>query len=1119
MAITHAFPVRNTRHDRHFAIEVEQHIQRDMLKKNLILVGWYHSHPRMAAQPTLRDCDAQLEHQIKMRGISDATYTPCIGLICSPYYTGNPTLESSITAYWVVPPIESRPMEYGRPMSMQFSVTQDVEMSEHVKSEMVYAIEYYRQFENEMVKFDGKYGEESSLIEKLKTTLYSKFPREQNDFEFWNWLRQHLGLPPEDEFTPPKWTSRDEREDTSETDTNAGRSEINTKILSTSIVESNDNKSETINLDPDTRESKDSDEPEIVEIKDGDGKSVKSDRTIENEATTKILSEAAMDIAHFGDSKDIKDEKLSIRSLQEQLKLPSGLNMTPSPISSIPLLQPPQQTKSSGNSNVSASNAPSSVSPRNSPIPTNLSQKFEIPPPATPSPAKSDASSTRNRNSPLPANLSKYSSSSYLNTPSSSSATMDAVKNLSKSGTTVTPNDPTMSATRAMEDFLAASISGGKIPGFSSSDYAALLQHAPSKDLNAAVANLMATGGSSSKSDKHSSALAAAAGLDSTTNMKDFLAQLEKSTELSYLLQQQYQYPSLSHLNQSAETTSNSQPSTPKSTKQSKRSSRSSSTTSQYEDNFKNEQNKINDYLRSQEYTKLLMEQAQALNIAHQGYGDLSSIVSAINTLPTNTSVTTSSRKSRKSSTVTQQSLTPQQPLAELTQLLHSGSNPSPAKINELLRQIDNSVQKQAQKSHLTYQQQQQQHMELIAQVQQQLNQAMKAEASKANKLQHQKQQKEQQQSQQNSADYMALLSQAKLPDLATLMAAQSYAGSGANMPSAAELSMLSMLGPQLGNLGGSQSGKAAEIASLNASIDMLGNLFSSGASNKNADLNSLLFPQSGKADLSNFLAAAGHQSLLSSAAPTSSQSSYSTKNSGSSHSFYSQSSQSALDKAQQDLIALYSANPITSSVTSGASKSYPPIPDPLSKSTLAANNMFMNPSIYAKLQQDALNAMIMKPPSKTSSKNDSKSRETSGSPASRNYNRDSPSTAQHSLSVIPSPSSTPSPSSAKHNNFSAVDLAVSSVGQRPSSRSSLIKSSLKGDDSNANHGIDPEALALATAQHYKKRMEFSIADLVSPPPSKMMKYADNLAASAHDLSKFMEDKEEVLNLSGASDK
>lgn len=268
---------------------------------------------------------------------------------------------------------------------------------------------------------------------------------------------------------------------------------------------------------------------------------------------------------------------------------------------------------------------------------------------------------------------------------------------------------------------------------------------------------------------------------------------------------------------------------------------------------------------------------------------------------------------------------------------------------------------------------------------------------------------KNKQQAQSNPlSDYMSLLSQAKLPDLASIMA-QSYAGGGGggagdvNLPS--DLAML--LRPQYDQHG---MGKNSDLASLNASIDMLGNLFSSGKNN--ADINSLLFPQAGaksgpsQADIASFLAAAGHQPMN----PPSTQS-FSSKNTTVSNPYYTQSA-AALDKAQQDLLALaYSGNSIIggggggsgrggNSSSSSNSGKYPSIPDPLSKSTLAANNMFMNPSIYAKLQQDALNAMIMKPPSKASSKGDSKSRDASESSSSR---------------LIPSRTSTPSPSSTKH--------------------------------------------------------------------------------------------------------
>lgn len=82
MLITHSFPCRNTKLDRDRAGEVEMEIQKEILKHKLTLVGWYHSHPNSPALPTLRDCDTQLEYQIKMKGPSDSTYSPCVGFIC-----------------------------------------------------------------------------------------------------------------------------------------------------------------------------------------------------------------------------------------------------------------------------------------------------------------------------------------------------------------------------------------------------------------------------------------------------------------------------------------------------------------------------------------------------------------------------------------------------------------------------------------------------------------------------------------------------------------------------------------------------------------------------------------------------------------------------------------------------------------------------------------------------------------------------------------------------------------------------------------------------------------------------------------------------------------------------
>lgn len=645
---------------------MENAIQREMLRKNLILVGWYHSHPRIASQPTLRDCDTQLEYQIKMRGTCDATYTPCIGLICSPYFSENPTLESSITAYWIVPPPENRPMEYGRPMLMQFSVTQDAEMTEDIKTEMVLAIDYYKQFDNELIKFEAKYGDDSTYIEKLKTTLYSKFPREQNDFEFWNWLRSNLGLLTETAFTPPKWTKEEtEAKESQRLSAENGSLGVDGIVL----VETHTGIPMLSNSD-------------MMKIDSNDDDSV-------------ILVHDSTRLDYLRDSS--KEDKLSIRSLQEQLSLPSGLNMTPSPISTLPILQ--------STIKVLPNNSVAGTSPRDSPItiPSNSASpaKFDTRPAASPSPAKSDSVSIRNRNSPqMSASNSNKLSTQITNTGGGLSANDKGISSsaqnlayLSKYGLDITGTSGagdtsdmsigTQSATNAMQDFISANFPSG----YSTNDYTTLLQQSMGKE--------------QTKSNSSSTSSAAALA-QSTSSMKDFLAQLEKSSELSYLLQSQYPYSGMTGLPLMNSTGSSSQlpSSNTKSTKQSKRNSShprmSMSTPLQQkllEEEFKNDTAKLHEFLRSQEYANMLVEQAEVLTAAaaHQNsYADLTQLLSAMNQIPS----TPAPKKSRKSSTV---SSTLSQPsttttTAELNQLMHGASPACAAKINDLIKQIETNT-------------------------------------------------------------------------------------------------------------------------------------------------------------------------------------------------------------------------------------------------------------------------------------------------------------------------------------------------------------------------------------------------------------------------------------------
>lgn len=361
-------------------------------------------------------------------------------------------------------------MEYGRPMLMQFSVTQDISLTEDIKNEMVLAVDYYKQFTNELVKFEAKYGDDSTYIEKLKTTLYSKFPREQDDFEFWNWLREHLGLVAEEKFTPPMCL--------------------------------------TTNKDP---------EPERMPTAAAETVCISDDAS---PVATKIesIDDEPMDNSLRVQSP--KDEEISVRTLQEQLSLPSGLNMTPSPISStMSILQQQAQANcmSSNLSTHTASSSPRDDSPITIPSNSVSPAKFEVPVRASPSPAKSDCSSVRNRNSPAP---SPHKSSSQ--TPSEKS--MQSKGNPSPMPPqSLTPNPSHMSskysesggsasstphqaATNVMQDLLNT-IGVDKIGGYTPNEYAMLLQQSALKDFGLSgipAATSVSTPSANGKKSNHS---------------------------------------------------------------------------------------------------------------------------------------------------------------------------------------------------------------------------------------------------------------------------------------------------------------------------------------------------------------------------------------------------------------------------------------------------------------------------------------------------------------------------------------------------------------------------------------------------------------------------------------
>lgn len=178
LSILQAFPCRGRLGDKEAAPAIEEEIRESLEQRHLTVVGWYHSHPKAPPQPSLRDCNSQLDYQITMKGESDSSYTPCVGLICSPYVKDESCVDAKYLAYWVMPPPEHRPNEYGKPMQMMYNIAQDSFLTQDLLMEMRLLSEYYRGSPDALNFCKDFEPHNMSYWEKLKRSLTSKLPRD-----------------------------------------------------------------------------------------------------------------------------------------------------------------------------------------------------------------------------------------------------------------------------------------------------------------------------------------------------------------------------------------------------------------------------------------------------------------------------------------------------------------------------------------------------------------------------------------------------------------------------------------------------------------------------------------------------------------------------------------------------------------------------------------------------------------------------------------------------------------------------------------------------------------------------------------------------------------------------
>ncbi|NWS50514.1 MPND protein, partial [Probosciger aterrimus] len=101
------------------------------------------------------------------------------GAVEEPYYHGNPGVESKIAPFWVMPPPEQRPNDYGIPMDVEVAYIQDGFLTNDVLQEMTLLVDFYKGAPD-LVKFQELWSQDQTYLDKLKGSLASRTPKDQS---------------------------------------------------------------------------------------------------------------------------------------------------------------------------------------------------------------------------------------------------------------------------------------------------------------------------------------------------------------------------------------------------------------------------------------------------------------------------------------------------------------------------------------------------------------------------------------------------------------------------------------------------------------------------------------------------------------------------------------------------------------------------------------------------------------------------------------------------------------------------------------------------------------------------------------------------------------------------
>ncbi|XP_027049465.1 MPN domain-containing protein-like [Pocillopora damicornis] len=190
MKVVQAFPCRCRFADKENALKVEEEVRNAIAQRGLFLVGWYHSHPSYQPDPSLQDIQNQLNYQSILQQ-ENAPYGACLGIIVSPYDTYRTTKESVIRAFWVQTSMEGQTQKLGVPMLINTTLHQDQFLTQDLLNELRWMWSFYKGGPD-AINFNNFWHGSQTYLDKVKSSLIKKFPTDQTDGRFLEFINTLL---------------------------------------------------------------------------------------------------------------------------------------------------------------------------------------------------------------------------------------------------------------------------------------------------------------------------------------------------------------------------------------------------------------------------------------------------------------------------------------------------------------------------------------------------------------------------------------------------------------------------------------------------------------------------------------------------------------------------------------------------------------------------------------------------------------------------------------------------------------------------------------------------------------------------------------------------------------